>query len=128
MPINPNLLLQYLSGAGSALAQGQPIAPALGQITQQNITAQSYAGLLQRILGGGGKMTLDKDKFNLTGTPDLLSPQDTPQLPGDQLIPGGGAPVVSPVTAAPIPTQTGAGAGAGLGGNLGFLQALLNPQ
>jgi hypothetical protein len=34
------LLLQYMAGAGDALQQGQPIGPALNQITQKNIAAQ----------------------------------------------------------------------------------------
>lgn len=45
------LFLQYLSGAGSALQQGQPIGPALNQVTQQNISAQNYVGLLKKLLG-----------------------------------------------------------------------------
>lgn len=44
------LFLQYLSGAGGAIAAGQSPAPALGAITQQNIGAQSQAGLNKRYM------------------------------------------------------------------------------
>ena len=51
------LFLQYLSGAGNAISQGQPAAPALNQITQQSITAQSKAALqdkyIKRLAGKG---------------------------------------------------------------------------
>ena len=50
------LFLQYLSGAGGALAGGQPVAPALNQITQQNIGAQSQAALNKRYMGMISKM------------------------------------------------------------------------
>jgi len=73
--MNIDMLMQYLSAGGAALSQGQQMAPALNEITQQNIQSQSYAGLLQQILGGGGKMTMDKDKFSLSGKPELLQGQ-----------------------------------------------------
>lgn len=50
------LFLQYLSGAGGALGTGQSIAPALNQITQQNIGAQSQAALNKRYMDQIGKM------------------------------------------------------------------------
>jgi len=75
MTMNIDMLMQYLSAGGAAMSQGQQMAPALNQITQQNIQSQSYAGLLQQILGGGGKMTMDKDKFSLSGKPELLQGQ-----------------------------------------------------
>ena len=120
MPINTNLLLQYLSGAGASLSQGQQIAPAINQITQENITAQSYAGLLQKILGGGGKMTLDKDKFSLSGTPDLLG---DPVQSGDPTSEGFGG-TQAGVTQRQTPTAPTAQPNQGIG----FLQQLLNPQ
>ncbi len=63
------LLLQYLSGAGSALSSGQPVAPALDQISQQNISSQNYAKLLQGILKDAAspdstsKVTFDGSKL-----------------------------------------------------------------
>uniref|UniRef100_A0A6M3KEH1 Uncharacterized protein n=1 Tax=viral metagenome TaxID=1070528 RepID=A0A6M3KEH1_9ZZZZ len=89
------LFLQYLSGAGNAISQGQPAAPALNQITQQSIAAKSQADLetelkkgkqsnqlqgimkmVQQMLGGEGigdsKMTLSKDGLTLkSSTTDL---------------------------------------------------------
>jgi hypothetical protein len=50
------LFLQYLSGAGGAMAGGQSIAPALNQITQQNIGAQSQVALNKRYMDQIGKM------------------------------------------------------------------------
>ena len=73
--LSNKLLLQYMSGAGGALMQGEPIGPALNQITQQNIAAQSQAAankktlqMLAEMLGGklapGSSMKMD-DKGNL---------------------------------------------------------------
>lgn len=45
------LFLQYLSGAGSAIQEGKPVASALNNITQQNISAQNYATVLKKLLG-----------------------------------------------------------------------------
>jgi len=58
------LFLQFLSGAGGAISSGQPIGPALNQITQQNISSQNYLKLLQKMLSGeevpeGGKVMMD---------------------------------------------------------------------
>lgn len=126
MPININQLLQYMSGAGAALSQGQQIAPALNQITQQNITAQSYAGLLQKILSGGGKMTIDKDKFSLSGSPDLLSPGADQVQSGDPTSQGfGGTQAGVAQRQAPPPQAAPTGQ---QDQGIGFLQRLLNPQ
>ena len=64
---NP-LFLQYLSGAGAALSSDQPVGAALGNITMQNIAAQSQAKLLSKMLSGmpaGAKLTADRDNLNL---------------------------------------------------------------
>jgi hypothetical protein len=60
------LFLQYLSGLGSGIAQDKSVAGTLDEITQQNISAQSQAGLIglfKKMLGGevpeGGKLTMD---------------------------------------------------------------------
>ena len=86
------LFLQYLSGAGGALSTGQPVGPALHDITQQNIGAQSQAALsqqymemLRKMLSGeevpaGGKVTIDEKGTKLevpkgmgaTGTPGAV--------------------------------------------------------
>ena len=66
------LFLQYLSGAGGAMSQGEPIAPTLNAITQQNIGAQSKAKLndycikmMRDALKGGGAIKLGKDKTTI---------------------------------------------------------------
>lgn len=57
------LLLQYLAGAGADISAGNPIGGNVNAVTQQNIQAQNFAKLLQRMLGGnvpeGGKITMD---------------------------------------------------------------------
>jgi len=66
------LFLQMLSGSGAALAGEGSVAAGLDKVTQQSITAQNFSKMLSGILGGGGKMTVDKDKFNLTGPSSVL--------------------------------------------------------
>jgi len=46
------LLLQYLSSAGGAISAGEPIGPALNDVTQQNIKAQNFNKLLARLMKG----------------------------------------------------------------------------
>jgi len=66
------LFISYLSGAGGAMSAGKPIGPALNEITQQNIGAQSkaklqkrYMQMLAQILKGGGDIKLGKDKTTI---------------------------------------------------------------
>ncbi len=54
------LFLQFLSNAGAAMSEGKPIGPALNQVTQQNISAQNFSQMLTKILGGGGKFSMDQ--------------------------------------------------------------------
>jgi len=72
------LFLSYLSGAGSAMQQGEPVAPALNAITQQNIGAQSkakaneyYMKMLKEILAGGGDVKLGKDKTTINAPSEM---------------------------------------------------------
>ena len=67
------LFLQYLGAAGQDISAGEPIGKNVGAVTQQNIQAQSFAGLLGKVLKGGGDFKLDKDKFTLSGAPSFLS-------------------------------------------------------
>ena len=75
------LFLQYLSGAGAAVAQGDSPAGALNAITQQNIGAQSQAGLIdlfRKMLAGGvpgGKAVMSDKGLNLTVPPEALTPK-----------------------------------------------------
>jgi len=70
--IENRLLLQMLSGVGASIAGEDSFAAGINPIIQQNISSQSYAKLLSKLLEGGGKMTLDKDKVNITADPKLL--------------------------------------------------------
>jgi len=77
--LDMNLLMKYLSGAGAALSQGQQAAPALDLITQEQIkkeeataTNENYMKMLQTILAGGGKISLDGKKTNISMDADLM--------------------------------------------------------
>ena len=129
MAINTDLLLKMMLGGGAAMTQGQSPWSTVAQVGSDQITSENYAGLLQKILGGGGKMTIDKDKFSLTGSPSLLGPQPSGVSQrggvgaqgGGYQGPGATAKVDSGV-ATNNPSQDQR---QGLG--LGFLQQLLNP-
>lgn len=71
---NP-LFLQYLSGAGNALASPHPagasnLPSALDQVTQGMITNKNYWGMLKKVLGGevpeGSSVKYDKSGMKLT--------------------------------------------------------------
>lgn len=66
------MLVQYLSAAGQDIGAGKPIGANVNAATQKNLAAQSQAKMLQKILAGGGKISMDGQKFNITGHPDLL--------------------------------------------------------
>ena len=55
------LFLQYLSGAGSAMSAGQPVGPALNQVTQQQISSRNYMKMLQKMLGKGVEFKSDAE-------------------------------------------------------------------
>lgn len=73
------LFLQYLSGMGGALSAGEPIGPALNQVTQQNISAQNFNKLLAKLMGDAanpetpGKVSFDGTKLTYNTE---LGPQD----------------------------------------------------
>jgi len=61
------LFLQYLAGAGQDLSEGKPIGTNVNKITQQNISAQNYAKLMDKALGSDDtKMTLSNKGINLS--------------------------------------------------------------
>lgn len=66
------LFLQYLASAGGAISAGQPVGPALNQVTQQSITAQNFSKLLAKVLGEGGKATINKEKTKIDMPTSLL--------------------------------------------------------
>ena len=71
------LFLQYLAGAGSDISAGRPIGNTVNAITQQNISAQNYMKVLQKMLGGqmpeGGKLTMDTKGMKLDVPQSALS-------------------------------------------------------
>ena len=91
-PFENKLLLQYMSGAGAAMSAGEPIGPALNQITQQNISTQNFMKMLQKMMGGeipqGGKITMDEKGMSMNIPKSALSAlggtakQEGSQLPG----------------------------------------------
>lgn len=66
------MLVQYMSAAGQDIGAGKPLGANVNAATQKNLAAQSQAKMLQKILAGGGKITMDGQKFNISGHPDLL--------------------------------------------------------
>lgn len=66
------MLVQYLSAAGQDIGAGKPLGANVNAATQKNLAAQSQAKMLQKILAGGGKISMDGQKFNISGHPDLL--------------------------------------------------------
>lgn len=78
---NNKLFLQYLSSAGQDILAGNPIGENVNAVTQQNISAQNYIKLLQKMLGGDiprdGKVTMDEKgtKFEVPKSA-LSTPKD----------------------------------------------------
>jgi hypothetical protein len=66
------LFLQYLSGMGGAMSAGEPVGPALNQVTQQNISSQNYMKLLAKMMkgeipeGGSHQVTTDAEGTKMT--------------------------------------------------------------
>ena len=96
---NNQLLLQYLTGASNDLLQGQPIGKNVNAVTNQNITAQNYAKMLQQLLAGGSKinMTATGMKLDVPNTA-LSSPGSGDQTGTTQAGPGPGIPTYQPGT------------------------------
>ena len=84
------MFLQYLSAAGGAMSAGQPVGPALNQVTQQNIASQSHLGLLKKMLAGypaGTKVSADDKGFSLK----IPNAPDAEGMPTDKMTPDFGA-------------------------------------
>ena len=92
--MNMQMLMDMFAGGSQALLKNQPMMSGINPITQQSIQSQSYAKLLQNWLGGGAKMTMDKEKFGITGPSSLLGEQGSnPVASGDPTSGGyGGTP------------------------------------
>ena len=94
------LFLQYLSGLGGAINAGQPIGPAINNITQQNIQSQNIMNMLQQLLGPDeSKATFSKAGINLTIPKENAMVADT--------LKGTASPAqnIAPVSPTPIPSQ-----------------------
>ena len=114
------MFLQFLSAGGQDIAAGEPIGKRVGEATQQNIQAQSFAGLLSKILAGGGDFKLDKDKFTLSGAPNIL---------GESSETVGGPSELGPVGVNPPGKVTPSQPGAGLDiSQANLLSTFLNPS
>ena len=96
---NNQLLLQYLTGASNDLLQGQPIGKNVNAVTNQNITAQNYAKMLQQLLAGGSKINITATgmKLDVPNTA-LSSPGSGDQTGTTQAGPGPGIPTYQPGT------------------------------
>ena len=89
-PLENKLLLYYLNELGSGLAdEGDPMQKVAGA-TRQNIATQNYMNLIKQMLAGGGKFSMDKDKFKLDAPSTLLG--DVSGLSKQQQTPFAGAP------------------------------------
>ena len=62
---NNKLLWQYLAAASNDIGSGKPIGANVNAVTQQNIAAQNYAKMLQKLLAGGGKVSMDKESVTI---------------------------------------------------------------
>ena len=62
---NNKLFLQYLNAAGQDILAGEPIGKNVGAVTNQNIQSQNFMKMLSRMVGGGGKATIDKEGMSL---------------------------------------------------------------
>lgn len=66
------LFLQYLSNLGQGIQQGN-VAGALNQVTQQNISSQNFMQMMQQMLGGGAKVSMDKDNLSIKAPSNALA-------------------------------------------------------
>lgn len=89
------LLISLLSGAGQDLLAGSPVGANVNAITQKQIRAENYAGLLQKMLAGGGKVTMDRDNVNIKAPMQTLQDSADPQQ-GDVMPSGRPAPGAVP--------------------------------
>jgi hypothetical protein len=68
---NP-MVIQMMSKMGASLDPEGP-AGAMDQVTQGWIQNKSYLEMMKKMLGGGSKITFDKDTFSIKGPSNALS-------------------------------------------------------
>ena len=86
--LNNNLLLYFLAGAGRGIGGQGSVGDVLGQGVQQQIGAESqskvnaqYMKMLQGMLAGGGKITMDKENVNIKAPVGALNNNSGGQTP-----------------------------------------------
>lgn len=70
--LNNKLFLQYLSAAGQDILAGEPIGKNVNAVTQQNIQSQNFMKILSKMLGSGGKATIDKDGLSFKAPTETI--------------------------------------------------------
>jgi hypothetical protein len=100
--------MYYLSGLGGAIGGEGSTAAAIGGMTQQHLAAQSkhklsleYINMIRKMIEGGGKFSMDKDKIKLDAPVSALGDQGVPALLGGETPP-------KPSVAPPTPGDTSA--------------------
>jgi len=92
MPIDPNMLAYYASTLGQGLMNPDDPMQGVAEATKQQIATQNYMKMIKTMLAGGGKFTMDKDKFKLDAPSALLGDElfkdSVPDVAMN--IPGGG--------------------------------------
>jgi len=69
------LLFQYLMAAGQDIGSGNPAGSNVANVFNQNLQTQKYAKLLQTLLSGGGKVTMDKENVNIKAPTSAFQPE-----------------------------------------------------
>lgn len=133
-----NLLMEMALGGGKSLMAGGQMMQGVNDTTKASFGAQGFGEYLQQLLKGGGQVNLGKDKFTISGTPDLLMPKD-PNQTGVSGVAGGNPglhaaanpPVTQPSTVPGVTGNTSSFDNTPGGGNqidlskVGFLQQLI---
>ena len=117
-----NLLLSYLNAAGKDVAQGHPMQfNNVNDVTRNYLASKSYQAqqqqymsMLSKILGGGGKISMDGKGINLSIPHDVMNPfADMTPIPHQTT---SSQSTSSPSSPSPSPVQ---------GTNLSMLRSLL---
>lgn len=122
MNINKDLLMYFLAAGGQDVSAGRPFGQELGGAVKGHLQAQSYAKLLQQLIGGGGKVTMDAENVNIKAPASAFS-----QGPGG----AGTEEAAKQMTSANAPEGTTSAPSTGSAGisgaNLPLLMSMFNP-
>jgi len=72
MPIDPNMLAYFAASFGQGLMNPDDPMQQVAGATKQTIATKSYMDMVKQMLAGGGKFSMDKDKFKLDAPSALL--------------------------------------------------------